>query len=163
LEGQFDDLPDLPRFAAKLGAARSKAFALTQHLDSDIARLPPMDAVRALVARIEDGEGLADAIALTAAPGALLPAVLRAREGLSPIAADPAASHAVDMLRMLTDRAPTPELARALDTYLVTICDHGFNASTFAARVVASTWAGLTSSVLAGFSALKGPLHGGAP
>jgi citrate synthase len=53
--------------------------------------------------------------------------------------------------------------AAALDAYLVTISDHGLNASTFAARVVASTRAGLTSSVLAGLSALKGPLHGGAP
>ena len=53
--------------------------------------------------------------------------------------------------------------AAALDAYLVTVCDHGLNASTFAARVVASTRAGLTSAVLAGLSALKGPLHGGAP
>ncbi|TKB53627.1 MAG: citrate synthase/methylcitrate synthase, partial [Mesorhizobium sp.] len=48
-------------------------------------------------------------------------------------------------------------------TYLVTVCDHGLNASTFAARVVASTQAGLASAVLAGLGALKGPLHGGAP
>ena len=53
--------------------------------------------------------------------------------------------------------------AQALDTYLATVCDHGLNASTFAARVAASTQAGLTSAVLAGISALKGPLHGGAP
>ena len=58
---------------------------------------------------------------------------------------------------------PSPALAKALDTYLVTVCDHGLNASTFATRVVASTLAGLTSSVLAGLGALKGPLHGGAP
>jgi citrate synthase len=50
----------------------------------------------------------------------------------------------------------------ALDTYLATITDHGFNASTFTARVVASTHAGLISSVLAALCALKGPLHGGA-
>jgi citrate synthase len=58
--------------------------------------------------------------------------------------------------------ASSAEVA-ALDAYLVTVCDHGLNASTFAARVVASTRAGLTSAVLAGISALKGPLHGGAP
>ena len=52
---------------------------------------------------------------------------------------------------------------KALDTYLATIADHGFNASTFTARVVASTHAGLISSVLAALCALKGPLHGGAP
>ena len=60
-------------------------------------------------------------------------------------------------------RRPTDAEADALDTYLVTVSDHGLNASTFAARVVASTRAGLTSAVLAGISALKGPLHGGAP
>ena len=64
---------------------------------------------------------------------------------------------------MLTGTAPTPQQAGALDRYLVTVADHGLNASTFAARVVASTKAGLTSSVLAALSALKGPLHGGAP
>jgi citrate synthase len=67
------------------------------------------------------------------------------------------------MVRMLTGVAPPPAIAAALDAYLVTVCDHGLNASTFAARVVASTRAGLASSVLAGMSALKGPLHGGAP
>jgi citrate synthase len=66
------------------------------------------------------------------------------------------------MLRMLTGTA-SPALAKALDSYLVTVCDHGLNASTFATRVVASTQAGLTSAILAGLGALKGPLHGGAP
>jgi len=58
---------------------------------------------------------------------------------------------------------PTDAEAAGLDAYLVTVSDHGLNASTFAARVVASTRAGLTSAALAGISALKGPLHGGAP
>jgi citrate synthase len=67
------------------------------------------------------------------------------------------------MLRMMTGVLPRPEVAAALETYLVTVADHGLNASTFAARVVASTQAGLGSSVLAAMGALKGPLHGGAP
>src|SRR6185437_11985560 len=71
--------------------------------------------------------------------------------------------HAADMLRMLSGENPTQEQASALDRYLVTVSDHGLNASTFAARVVASTRAGLTSATLAAMSALKGPLHGGAP
>jgi citrate synthase len=58
---------------------------------------------------------------------------------------------------------PTDAETAGLDAYLVTVSDHGLNASTFAARVVASTRAGLTSASLAGISALKGPLHGGAP
>jgi len=67
------------------------------------------------------------------------------------------------MLRMLHGEMPTAEQVAGLDAYLVTISDHGLNASTFAARVVASTRAGLTSSAIAAISALKGPLHGGAP
>ena len=76
---------------------------------------------------------------------------------------DPALSHAADTLRMLRGKPATPGEVVALDTYLVTVSDHGLNASTFAARVIASTRAGLTSAVLGGISALKGPLHGGAP
>jgi citrate synthase len=64
---------------------------------------------------------------------------------------------------MLRGASPSAAEAQALDAYLVTVSDHGLNASTFAARVVASTQAGLASAVLAGISALKGPLHGGAP
>jgi citrate synthase len=53
--------------------------------------------------------------------------------------------------------------AAALEAYLVTVAEHGMNASTFAARVVASTGSDLVSSIVAGLGALKGPLHGGAP
>ena len=79
------------------------------------------------------------------------------------VAPDPTLSHAADILRMLHGSTPAPAAATALDTYLVAIIDHGLNASTFAARVTASTHAGLTSAALSGLSALKGPLHGGAP
>jgi citrate synthase len=67
------------------------------------------------------------------------------------------------MLRMLHGQSVPPENARALDCYWVTACDHGLNASTFVARIVASTRAGQTSAILAAMGALKGPLHGGAP
>jgi hypothetical protein len=58
---------------------------------------------------------------------------------------------------------PTPDEAAALDAYLVTVCDHGMNASTFTARVVASTASRSVRAVTAGYCALTGPLHGGAP
>ena len=162
-EGLLDVLPDAKDFAARLGAAREEVYPLGQYIDDALLALPPMDGVRALTARIEDGEDVATALRLLAAPAVLLPAFLRRRRGLAPIAPDAQASHAADMLHMLTGELPAPEVAGALDTYLVTVADHGLNASTFAARVVASTWSGLTSSVLAGLAALKGPLHGGAP
>ena len=89
--------------------------------------------------------------------------MVRAQAGEAPVAPDPALGHAADILRMLRGAPRQPAEVAALDTYLVTVSDHGLNASTFAARVIASTRAGLTSAVLGGISALKGPLHGGAP
>ena len=61
---------------------------------------------------------------------------------------------------MLLGRKPDAREVAALDAYLVTVCDHGMNASTFATRVVASTQADLFASVTAGYCALTGPLHG---
>lgn len=161
--GFFPDLPDLPAFTRALGAARVRVFGLLDGLDARVAALAPMDAMRALIARMDDGEDLATALTLLAAPAVFLPAAIRARQSLAPIAPDASRPQAQDMLTMLTGRVPDDGARRALDTYLVTVIDHGLNASTFASRVVASTWAGLTSSALAGMSALKGPLHGGAP
>lgn len=110
-----------------------------------------------------DGEDIEDALRLITAPAVLTSALLRMQGGQPPIAPDGSAPHAADMLAMTGQDDSAGLLANALDAYLVTVCDHGLNASTFAARVVASTHAGLTSSVLAGMGALKGPLHGGAP
>jgi citrate synthase len=90
-------------------------------------------------------------------------ALARRRLGKAPVAPVGALGTAGDFLRMLRD-APAPEAhVRALDTYLVTVADHGLNASTFTARVIASTRAEMFSSVIGGLCALKGPLHGGAP
>src|SRR5947208_3134110 len=86
-----------------------------------------------------------------------------AGEHVGRLAADPSASHAADTLRMLHGRPPAAREVTALDAYLVTASDHGMNASTFTARVVASTQADLFAAVTAGYCALTGPLHGGAP
>ena len=163
LEGMLDGLPEAGRMQARLGAARAEAFAEVAALDAELRRRPPLEAMRALMARLPDGDDLEVALRLLAAPAVFTPAVIRATQGLAPLAPDPALGHAADMLRMLKGSAPAPAEAAALDAYLVTIVDHGLNASTFAARVTASTLAGLTSAALAGVSALKGPLHGGAP
>jgi citrate synthase len=115
------------------------------------------------MARLADGDDLAVALRLIAAPAVFTPAVSRRKQGLDAIAPDPKLGHAADVLRMIKGHAAAPAEVDALNAYLVTVCDHGLNASTFAARVVASTLAGLTSAAVAGISALKGPLHGGAP
>jgi citrate synthase len=160
-DGFFADLPaDL---APALGQARAEVFAEVTALDTGLLDRSPVEAVRALTARLADGDDLAVALRLIAAPAVFTPAVVRAQAGVAPVAPDPSLGHAADVLRMLRGEAPAPAEAEALDTYLVTVSDHGLNASTFAARVVASTRAGLTSAALAGISALKGPLHGGAP
>ena len=160
-DGFFDELPaDL---APALGAARAEVFSEVAALDPGLLDLTPVEAMRALTARLPDGDDLATALRLIAAPAVFTAAVVRAHQGQAPIAPDPALGHAADALRMISGQIPAKAQADALDTYLVTVSDHGLNASTFAARVIASTRAGLTSAVLGGISALKGPLHGGAP
>ncbi len=155
-------MPSSPDLQAALGAARASVF---RHLAGAVglASLAPVEGMRALLARLTDGNDLPTALELLAAPSVFTVGLLRLRAGLAPVAPDSALSHAADTLRMLSGTMPSTEQVAALDRYLVTVADHGLNASTFAARVVASTQAGLTSSVLAALSALKGPLHGGAP
>jgi citrate synthase len=160
-EGFFDDLP--ADVGPALGAARAEVFAEVSALDTGLLDRTPIEAMRALTARLADGDDLAVAFRLIAAPAVFTAAVVRAQAGEAPIRPDPSLGHAADILRMLRGRPANRAEVEALDTYLVTVSDHGFNASTFAARVIASTRAGLTSAVLGGISALKGPLHGGAP
>ncbi len=151
-----------------LGAARVAAF---RRLTPDFARLaalPETEALRASLSLGPDGHGLQSAIDLTATMAVATGAIARLKDSKSPLAPDPSAAHAADLLRMIRGDLPntleaSAQGALALGAYLVTVCDHGLNASTFVARCVASTQAGLGSAVIAGLSALKGPLHGGAP
>ena len=75
---------------------------------------------------------------------------------------DPSLDHARDVLRMIIDREPSDLEARAFESTLILYLDHGFNASTFTVRVIASTLSDMYSAVAGGIAALKGPLHGGA-
>jgi len=160
-DGFFDDLPvDL---GPALGAARLDVFGEVTALDTGLLDRTPIEGMRALTARLADGDDLAVALRLVAAPAVFTAAMVRAQSGEAPMRPDPSIGHAADSLRMLRGKPATRAEVEALDTYLVTVSDHGLNASTFAARVIASTRAGLTSAVLGGISALKGPLHGGAP
>lgn len=159
--GFFPGLPaDLP---AALGQARQAVFSEVAALDAGLIARTPVEAARALLARLGDGDDLDIALRLVAAPAVFTAAVIRAQAGREPVPPDPTIGHAADILRMTRGEAASDAEIVALDAYLVTVADHGLNASTFAARVVASTRAGLGSAVLAGLSALKGPLHGGAP
>jgi citrate synthase len=158
--GLFETTPELQ---AALGKARVKAF---ERLRPDFARLAPLpevDALRAALSLAPDGHDVMAAIDLVATMAVATGAIAQMKAGRTPVAPDANAQHGTDLLRMIRGEAPSAEEARALDAYLVTISDHGLNASTFVARCVASTRAGLGSAVIAGLSALKGPLHGGAP
>ncbi len=88
---------------------------------------------------------------------------IRLRAGQEPIAPRADLSLAANFLYMATGKEPDPVAAKALDTYWVTVIDHGMNASTFTARVIASTRSDMVSALTGAIGALKGPLHGGAP
>jgi len=87
----------------------------------------------------------------------------RLLNGHAPVPVREDLSHAAHYLHQLTGEDPTPGHVRALETYLNTVCDHGLNASTFTARVIASTQSDVIAAVTGALAALKGPLHGGAP
>jgi citrate synthase len=142
-----------------LAFARLSAFATVGQLDGALA-LP--DAMDALLAATAQGCAGADAVSVLGALPVYVAASARARSGLPPIAPNAALSHAQDFLAMLGLPTATARV-RALDAYWITVSDHGLNASTFAARVVASTGSDVVPCILAGLGALKGPLHGGAP
>jgi citrate synthase len=86
----------------------------------------------------------------------------RYRKGLKPVPPREDLGHAANFLWMLNGKEPTPEAEKALDMYLVLLAEHDYNASTFACRVTASTWAGMYSAVVSGIGTLAGQAHGGA-
>lgn len=159
-DGFFPNLPD--DLARPLAEARAIVYRTVEREQAMLAGLPVYDGVRAILARLPDGSDLDTALLLSAAPAVALPAAIRLQAGKRPRAPELRLGHAEDMLSMLRDAPADPALAAALEAYLVTVVDHGLNASTFAARVVASTLAGLNSSALAAVGALKGARHGGA-
>jgi citrate synthase len=154
---------DVGPLAARLGASRVAAWQRLPQLGDALDAADGMEALRAGLAHLRaTGDDLEDGLAAIGAAGVLAAAWVRRRRGQPPLAPAAAAGHASDVLRMATGEAPPP-LARALEAYLVTVMDHGMNASTFTARVVASTASDAVSALVAAACALKGPLHGGAP
>jgi citrate synthase len=159
---------------AGLGAARAAAWERVARLGDALDHPDAMDALRTALAHLRpqpagrgaetaDTADTADAIAATGAAPVFVAAWQRRRAGQPPIAPDPALGHAADYLRMTLGRPADAARVRALDAYLVTVIDHAMCASTFTARVIASTASDLISAVVGAVGALKGPLHGGAP
>lgn len=167
-----DRLPDDAEheaLRAAMAARRSLPAATLDLLRAAArARAGSMDALRMAAGTLSlAGDGTAplldQAQAIVARIPTIVAAYARLRAGSEPLDPDPALGHAANYLYMLTGTAPDAETARALETYLNTVVDHGMNASTFTARVVVSTRSDLVSAIVAAIGALKGPLHGGAP
>ncbi|MEV0918736.1 citrate synthase/methylcitrate synthase [Streptomyces sp. NPDC049967] len=105
----------------------------------------------------------ADALTACAAVPTVLTALHRLGQGLEPVEPRDDLPHAANYLYMLTGSVPDAARVRAVEQYLISTVDHGFNASTFTGRVVASTGADIAACLVAAVGALSGPLHGGAP
>jgi citrate synthase len=146
---------------------------LPAEVTETLRRLPPdanaMDALRTAISAWGAVTGtlwpptLERARALTAVAPSALAAFARLRDGLEPIEPDPDLGLAAGFLYQLRGERPDEAAARALDAYFVVGAEHGFNASTFTARVIVSTHSDVASAVAGAIGALKGPWHGGAP
>jgi citrate synthase len=148
----------------KLAAARQAAYGRIDSLGNALDLPDGMDAVRAALAHLSaSGDAEADAVMLTGATAVFAAAWARRQAGQPLVAPDVSLSHAADYLRMITGQSPDATRVAGMDAYLCCVIDHGLNASTLAARVVASTGSDMVSAIVAGVGALKGPLHGGAP
>jgi citrate synthase len=133
------------------------------------ASTKPMDALRTAVSAWGATQDLPwpptaeQARALAAFAPSALAAFARLRAGQEPVEPDPSLDLVPGFLYQLTGTKPDEGTARALDAYFIVGAEHGFNASTFTARVIISTRSDIASAVAGAIGTMKGPLHGGAP
>jgi citrate synthase len=169
------ELPNAGELTAFQAAERSRR-TLGRGLATALARTPetchPMDVLRTAVSFLgsddpaeESGSRehlLSASLDLLAKLPTIVAAEQRRRHGLDPIQPDASLGYAENFLQMTFGEVPEPGVVRAFEASMVLYAEHSFNASTFTARVVASTLSDLYSAVTAAVGALKGPLHGGA-
>jgi citrate synthase len=171
--GHLPNRSELDAFKAQLAEHRVMPAALKMMLPNFPKRATPMEVLRTATSALsmfdptanetQSFEGnLSKAIRLMSSFPTILAAFDRVRDGLEPIDPDPELDHAANFLYMLHGVKPDQDSARAMDAYLILLAEHGLNASTFSARVTASTLGDLYSGVVSGLGTLKGPLHGGA-
>ena len=176
--GRLPDEKELEAFTQLVAAHRALPQEVTAALPT-VAGLAseerPLEALRAayeLFALVKDYQPWLDldpemldrqAVETAAVFAPIVVALYRLARGEQPIPPRDDLGHAANYLYMLEGQVPGDERVRALEAYLISTIDHGFNASTFTARVVASTGADVASAVIAAIGALSGPLHGGAP
>jgi citrate synthase len=169
--GRLPTREELDQLLRSLGEQRQlpgRVIDVIRALPADAA---PMDALRTGVSALgaiddrhfDDIPDLDEAIALTAKFPGILAAFFRTRQGLDPVTPRSEHNTAQSYLYQLFGREPDEKHWRPLEVYLTLLADHGMNASTFTARVIASTGSDLCSAITGAIGALKGPLHGGAP
>jgi citrate synthase len=166
--GRLPNQKELSTLHEKFVAERTIPDQVLQIIRDLPTQTEPMDALRTAVSAwgalsVSGLPTIEQAIAVTARLPLFLAAFNRLRHGQEPLASRPELSHAANYLYLLTGELPKSEHVRGLNSYLVLLADHGMNASTFTARIVASTESDIVSSLVAALGALKGPLHGGAP
>ncbi|WP_040517556.1 citrate/2-methylcitrate synthase [Gordonia neofelifaecis] len=173
IHGTLPDDAESAAFARRIGELRLLSPATVDLLRKVVTpEVEPLAALRLALASegilerplfdLTEGERTDAALRYAAIAPTVVAAAHRLSQGLDVIDADPTAGHVSDYLRMSTVSADDDAVS-ALQTYLITTIDHGFNASTFAGRVVASSGSDMTSSILGALGAFLGPLHGGAP
>ncbi|MEV6559834.1 citrate synthase [Nocardia sp. NPDC051756] len=176
-EGHLPDRAELSAFTAEVARARMLPSELPPVLPAMASGDPfrPMVGLRTALSMLAGVRDLrpvwdedpaarkADALLICAVTPTILAALHRLDRGLEPVVPRADLSTAANWLYMLTGESPRPQAVRAIEQYLISTIDHGFNASTFTARVVASTGADVASAVIAAIGAFTGPLHGGAP
>jgi citrate synthase len=170
--GELPSRKDLDALGAQLRAERGVPEPVLELARVIATRAAPMDALRTLTSAlcVDDVPGsdrdaqanLRRSIRITARMPTLVAAYDRLRKKQEPLAPRSDLSHGANFLYMLTGRVPADEEARIFDACLILHAEHGFNASTFAARVTASTLSDIYSAVTSAVGTLKGPLHGGA-
>jgi len=171
--GRLPNRKELDETRDQMAAKRALPGAVLDMLHGVPRDAWPMDVLRTAVSSLSlhvphkpDGTHVSDvatAMHLTASTATAVAAWDRLRRGLEPIAPRTDLAHAANFLYMKNGEVPSETAARALDVYFVLLADHGFNASTFAARVATSTWADMYAAATAAIATLQGDLHGGAP
>jgi citrate synthase len=170
--GRLPTRTQLTAFGQELARHRAVPDELLSVLRSLPRSAHPMTSLRTLVSALgaldpDAGDEREEArqrkaLRLIAQTATLVAMIERMRHGWTPVAPDAGLDHAGNFLYMLLGDRPRPSAARAMDVALILHADHEFNASTFAARVAASTLADVHGAITAALATLKGPLHGGA-
>jgi len=170
--GKLPTASELSEFSAGLAQHRVVEPQLLERMTGIPRTVHPMSVLRTLVSsfsfydpqaeQADYKSSLEKSIRVMAGIPTLIAALHRMNSGQKPIAPRKDLNHASNFLYMLNGQESDPLFAKGLDLYLVLLADHELNASTFAARVTASTLSDYYSAITAAIGALKGPLHGGA-